>query len=71
MKMSDLGEIKDKFELELDEKINNLKSCQSEKNTQSCLNCEQFFECNTRKMYVSAVYESMRKGQGGGFDFDG
>lgn len=62
---------RDQFELELDEKTKILKSCQQSKNMQSCMNCEQFFECQTRKIYVSAAYNSMRKGQSGGFDFDG
>ena len=60
---------KDKYELSLDEKLDKLQECQKEKNLESCTNCEKTFECNTRKEYVKAVYESMSKGQGGGFEF--
>ncbi|MGB2552427.1 MULTISPECIES: hypothetical protein [unclassified Campylobacter] len=60
---------KDKFELELDNQIDILKSCQSQKNLTSCFACENLFECEIRKNYVDAVYNSMSKGSTGGFDF--
>jgi len=31
--------------------------------------CDKLFECALRDEYVKAVYESMSKGQGGGFEF--
>ncbi|QCD52959.1 hypothetical protein [Campylobacter sp. RM16192] len=60
---------KDKFELELDAKLEILRSCQEQKGLKSCFECENLFECDTRKNYVDAVYNSMSKGDTGGFDF--
>ena len=61
---------KDFFELELEEKKQILQSCQQEKNMQSCFDCQELFECQIRKNYVLAVYNSMSKGEKeGGFDF--
>ncbi|WP_298056310.1 hypothetical protein [uncultured Campylobacter sp.] len=60
---------KDEFELELDRQREILQACQSEKGLSSCFACEAMFECKTRKNYVDAVYSSMSKGDGGGFDF--
>lgn len=40
------------------------------KNLNSCYNCDEIFNCQTRKNYVDAVYNSMSKGKTeGGFDF--
>ena len=58
---------KDEFELERQREI--LQACQREKGLNSCFACEAMFECKTRKNYVDAVYSSMSKGDGGGFDF--
>ena len=60
---------KDEFELELDRQREILQACQREKVLNSCFACEAMFECKTRKNYVDAVYSSMSKGDGGGFDF--
>lgn len=60
---------KDEFELELERQREILQACQSEKGLSSCFACEAMFECKTRKNYVDAVYSSMSKGDGGGFDF--
>lgn len=60
---------KDEFELELDRQREILQACQREKRLSSCFACEAMFECKTRKNYVDAVYSSMSKGDGGGFDF--
>jgi len=46
-----------------------LKNCQESNSLKSCTPCSQFFECELRKRYVIAVYESMNKGSGGGFEF--
>lgn len=47
-----------------------LLSCQNSKNLNSCYNCNEIFNCQTRKNYVDAVYNSMSKGKTeGGFDF--
>ena len=60
---------KDEFELELDRQREILQACQREKGLSSCFACEAMLECKTRKNYVDAVYSSMSKGDGGGFDF--
>ena len=60
---------KDKFELHLDEMIKKLQACQNEKNHQSCSACEFYIGCEIRDEYVKAVYNSMSKGDTGGFEF--
>jgi len=59
----------DKWELALEEQIKILKQCQDSKQLSSCSLCEQFLMCQTRQQYIKAVYESMNKGSGGGFEF--
>jgi hypothetical protein len=59
----------DEFELKLNEKLEKLKKCQEENQLNSCLKCSKILECSVREEYVSAVYESMNKGQDGGFEF--
>ncbi|KIM04813.1 MAG: hypothetical protein KN64_06455 [Sulfurovum sp. AS07-7] len=59
----------DKYEEALNEQIEILKKCQEEHQLKSCLSCDKLFECALREEYVKAVYESMNKGQGGGFEF--
>jgi hypothetical protein len=59
----------DEWDIKLDEKIVELKTCQESNSLKSCTPCGQFFECELRKKYVIAVYESMNKGAGGGFEF--
>lgn len=60
---------KDKFDLYLDEMLEKLQRCQQEKNMTSCSQCEHFFGCELRDEYVKAVYNSMSKGDTGGFEF--
>jgi hypothetical protein len=60
---------KDKYQLDLDEKKIQLIQCQKEKNLTSCMNCEHLFDCEIRTNYVKATYDSMLKGQNGGFEF--
>lgn len=69
MSRSAMSEIKDIFEEVLQEKKALLQACQQEKNIFTCSDCEKMFECEIRKTYVKAVYESMAKGHGGGFEF--
>jgi len=59
----------DSYQDRLDETKESLQRCQDEKNIDSCMKCEKTFECETRKDYVDAVYESMSRGEGGGFEF--
>ena len=63
------SEVNDIYEQDLQEKKVLLQTCQQNKNVVTCSDCEKMFECETRKTYVKAVYESMAKGQGGGFEF--
>lgn len=65
-----MSETRDEFEQDLDKKKEILSSCQSSKGLKSCYNCDEIFNCPTRKDYVDAVYNSMSKGKTeGGFDF--
>jgi len=59
----------DKWELALEKKLKELKACQEAKKVQSCMKCSEILACRLRKEYVNAVYESMNKGTGGGFEF--
>ena len=59
----------DEWQIALQQKKNTLEACQKEKQVESCLKCEQLLTCELREEYVKAVYESMSKGQGGGFEF--
>jgi len=63
------NEKKDKFELYLDEMVEKLHNCQKEKAHKSCSQCEFYFGCDLRNEYVKAVYNSMSKGDTGGFEF--
>ena len=64
-----MNKAQDVYEEALLEKKAILQSCQQERDVTTCTQCEKMFECDTRKTYVKAVYESMAKGQGGGFEF--
>ena len=59
----------DRFEIALEDKTKELKACQAEHGYKSCLPCAKLNDCQLRDAYVNAVYESMNKGQGGGFEF--
>lgn len=59
----------DEWELKLEEKLKELQSCQEQIGVNDCLKCDKTFDCEIRKAYVLAVYESMSKGAGGGFEF--
>ncbi len=67
--MSNEVEQKDKFELYLDEMLLKLQECQKQKGVQSCSECDSFLECKLRDEYIDAVYNSMSKGETGGFEF--
>ncbi|MBD3789080.1 MAG: hypothetical protein IE885_01720 [Campylobacterales bacterium] len=61
--------ILDQWKITLLEKKKQLQECQASRGFESCLNCELVLNCELRDMYVVAVYDSMNKGQGGGFEF--
>ena len=59
----------DQFEARLTQMIEEVKKCQQEKGCSSCMQCEQLIGCELRKQYVQVTYESMSKGEIGGFEF--
>jgi hypothetical protein len=59
----------DQYDLALETKTHELKACQEEHGYRSCLPCPKLNDCALRDAYVNAVYESMNKGSGGGFEF--
>jgi hypothetical protein len=62
-------EQKDKWQIALDNPLKVLHECQSNNNINSCMKCDKILNCETRDLYIKAVYESMNKGSGGGFEF--
>ncbi len=67
--MPENNEPLDAFEIKRDEERQKVEACQKEKGHNSCLVCPEVVGCAIRKQYVVAVYESMSKGAGGGFEF--
>ena len=59
----------DRFERRLDAAIARLQECQKQHEVASCNLCAHCIGCETRHAYVQAVYDSMSKGETGGFDF--
>ena len=68
MQTTNTGDI-DKFEQHLQSMIQELKQCQQSKGVDSCSKCENFIGCKLRDDYVKSVYNSMSKGDTGGFEF--
>lgn len=62
-------QILDAWQIALKEKRSELETCQTEHQVKSCMSCEKLLECEVRESYVQAVYDSMSKGSGGGFEF--
>ncbi len=59
----------DKWEVELQRREQELKSCQMGMGVKSCLECSKLLDCEVRDTYVRAVYSSMNRGVSGGFEF--
>jgi len=59
----------DFYEAKLKEQTEILQQCQKTHKVKSCMLCKEVIGCMTRKSYVNAVYQSMNKGKGGGFEF--
>lgn len=57
------------FEERLTQMIHDLQECQKNKGHNSCMKCEHLIGCELRKQYVQVTYESMSKGEIGGFEF--
>ena len=59
----------DEWEIKLKAKVKELQACQVAQQVKSCLLCSKVHNCEIRDSYVHAVYSSMNKGAGGGFEF--
>lgn len=59
----------DKFELHLNEMLVKLEDCQKQYSLNTCSDCEHYLSCELRSDYVKSVYNSMSKGDTGGFEF--
>jgi hypothetical protein len=59
----------DEWQLLLKDKKVELELCQKEHQVKSCMKCDKLLDCTLRDSYIKAVYDSMSKGQGGGFEF--
>ncbi|RUM64028.1 MAG: hypothetical protein DSZ05_07915 [Sulfurospirillum sp.] len=59
----------DFYKAKLAEEAEVLQNCQKQHRVKSCMLCKEVIGCATRKSYVNAVYQSMNKGKGGGFEF--
>lgn len=63
------GKVLDEWEITLAQKKAELEACQKEQQLKSCMQCEKLLSCKIRDTYIIAVYDSMNKGKGGGFEF--
>lgn len=59
----------DEWGLKLTHQKELVQACQEEKNISSCSQCTKLLDCMLRDTYIKAVYDSMNKGTGGGFEF--
>lgn len=59
----------DKFEQHLEEMLLKLQDCQKEHGLKTCSDCDKFLDCELRADYTKSVYNSMSKGETGGFEF--
>jgi len=59
----------DEWQIALKQQKVALENCQKKEEVSSCLKCEKLLKCELRDTYVKAVYDSMSKGKGGGFEF--
>jgi len=62
-------QVLDEWQIALKQKRVELEKCQNEHQLNSCLKCEKLLDCTLRDAYIKAVYDSMSKGKGGGFEF--
>ena len=62
-------EVLDEWKIALIHKKDELENCQVKKSVNSCMKCEMLLDCEIRDSYIKAVYDSMSKGKGGGFEF--
>ena len=62
-------QVLDEWQIILTQKKTELETCQGEQQVSSCLKCDKLLDCTVRDAYIKAVYDSMSKGAGGGFEF--
>ena len=62
-------EVLDEWKIALVRKKSELETCQAEHQVKSCMKCDKLLDCTVRDAYIKAVYDSMSKGAGGGFEF--
>ena len=62
-------EVLDEWQIVLKQKKVALEACQTQHQVKSCMSCEKLLDCEVRDSYIKAVYDSMSKGAGGGFEF--
>jgi len=62
-------QVLDEWKIALVQKKSELEACQTQNNIDSCMKCDKLLECELRDAYIKAVYDSMSKGAGGGFEF--
>ncbi len=62
-------EVLDEWKIALIQKKSELETCQVEHQVKSCMKCDKLLDCTLRDAYIKAVYDSMSKGAGGGFEF--
>ena len=62
-------EVLDEWKIALKQKKVELEACQAKHQVKSCMSCEKLLDCEVRDSYIKAVYDSMSKGAGGGFEF--
>lgn len=62
-------QVLDEWQIALSQKKEELEICQRNLKLASCMKCEKLLDCEIRDAYIKAVYDSMSKGAGGGFEF--
>lgn len=62
-------QVLDEWQIILAQKKTELEQCQIQHQITSCITCEKLLDCEIRDTYIVAVYDSMSKGKGGGFEF--
>jgi len=62
-------QVLDEWQIVFAQKKVELEKCQAEHQLKSCMTCEKLLDCEVRDTYIKAVYDSMSKGAGGGFEF--
>ncbi len=59
----------DQWKIALKQKRVEVEECQQNQGLSSCLKCTKLLNCELRDNYIKIVYDSMSKGEGGGFEF--